>query len=72
MDIKQTIANTVEKIRKDEKLQSDFKTDPVRTVESLTGVDLPDGAVDKIADAVKVRLTAGNLDGAVDKIKGLL
>ena len=71
MDIKQTITDTVEKIMKDEKLQSDFKSDPVKTVETLTGVDLPDGTVDKIVDAVKVKLTAGNLGGAVDKIKGM-
>ena len=72
MDIKQIITDTVEKITKDEKLQSEFKQNPVGTVEKMTGVDLPDGTVDKIVDAVKAKIAAGSLGGAVDKLKGLL
>ena len=53
MDIKEKITETVEKITKDDKLQAQFKKDPVKTVEKVVGVDIPDDVVEKIVEGVK-------------------
>lgn len=65
MDIKAKVTEIVEKITKDEKLRDQFTKDPVKTVEGLAGVDLPDDTVNKIVDGVKAKIN-------VDKVGGLL
>ena len=71
LDIKEKITELVGKISKDEELQKQFKADPVKAVESLIGVDLPDDTVSKIADGVKAKLTVDSAKGAVEKLKKL-
>ena len=72
IDIKAKVTEFVNKISKDESLQKEFKSDPVKAVESLVGVDLPDDSVNKIVDGVKAKLAADGAKGAVDKLKNLL
>ena len=71
MDIKEKIEEIVEKISKDEKLQKQFKDDPVKALEKLLDVDLPDAAVEKIIDGVKAKLTVDKLSDAVGVFKKL-
>ena len=68
MDIKAKIEELVEKIKGDEALQAQFKTDPVKAVEGLLGVDLPDDQIGKIVDGIKARL---KLDDIGDVLGGL-
>ena len=70
-DIKEKIEEIVKKIAKDEKLQKQFKEDPVKALEKLLDVDLPDAAVEKIIDGVKAKLTADKLTDAVGALKKL-
>ena len=42
-----------------------FKTEPVKVVEELIGMDLPDDQIEKLADAVKAKID-------LDKIGGML
>ena len=72
IDIKTKVTELVTKISKDEALQKEFKSDPVKAVESLVGVDLPDDSVNKIVDGVKTKLAVDGAKGAVDKLKNLL
>ncbi len=72
IDIKTKVTELVTKISKDEALQKEFKSDPVKAVESLVGVDLPDDSVNKIVDGVKAKLAVDGAKGAVDKLKNLL
>lgn len=67
MDIKEIITSTIQKITSDEKLREKFMKDPVKTVEELTGVDLPDDAINKVVDGVKAKLTADKLGGLLGK-----
>ena len=48
MDIKETIEKTVDKIKNDKDFQEEFKKNPVKAVEKVTGVDLPDDMVEKV------------------------
>ena len=71
MDIKAKITETVERITSDKKLQEQFKKDPIKAVESVIGVDLPDDTVNKVVDAVKLKLAGDKLGGIAGKLKDL-
>ncbi len=71
MDIKAKIEEMVEKLTKDGSLKELFQKDPVKAVEKVLGVDLPDEAVEKIVAGVKAKLGADKLAGAADALKGL-
>ena len=48
-----------------------FKKEPVKALEKILGVDLPDDVIEKIVDAVKAKLTVddiGQLMGAAMKL----
>lgn len=72
MDIKAKIQEVVNKVKSDKTLADDFKKDPVKTVEKLAGIDLPDGAADKIVDGVKAALAGDKLSDAASGIKDKL
>ena len=71
MDIKEKIEELVEKIAKDEKLQKQFKEDPVKALEKLLDVDLPDDVIEKIIAGVKAKLTVDDVADAVKFLKKL-
>ncbi len=71
MDIKEKIEELVEKIKKDDSLMDDFKKDPVKVVEKLVGVDLPDDMIEKVVDGVKAKVSVDKLSGAMDSLKKL-
>lgn len=71
MDIKEKISDIVEQIKKNPNLKEDFEKEPVKVIEKLIGVDLPDDIVEKIIDGVKAKLKAENIADAADKLKGL-
>ena len=71
MDIKEKITDAVEKITKDDELQEQFKKDPIKTVEKVVGVDLPDDVIDKIIDGVKGKINMDKISGALGSIKKL-
>lgn len=70
----------VEKLQSDDGLMDNFKSDPIKTIEGLIGIDLPDEQLKNIADMVKAKLDPNgsvveNLEnqaeGIIDKVKGL-
>ena len=71
MDIKAKIEEIVKKIKSDKDLLSKFKKEPVKTIEGLLGVDLPDDIVEKIVEGVKAKITIDDVKGAIGKLKGL-
>jgi hypothetical protein len=71
MDIKEKIQEVVDKVTKDEKLLDKFKKDPIKTVEGIIGVDLPDDVMDKVVDGVKAKVSVDKLSGALGSLKKL-
>ncbi len=71
MNIKEQITSTVEKITKDKTLMDQFQKDPIKTVEKVMGVDLPDDTVKKIIDGVKSKINVDKVSDALDGIKKL-
>ena len=68
MDIKAEINKIVDRIKNDDELLEKFKKDPIKAVESILGVDLPDDIIEKVVDGVKAKIS---LDKAGDILGGL-
>lgn len=71
MDIKDQIEKLVQKINSDPTIKEQFQKDPVKAVEKVLGVDLPDDVTEKIVAGVKAKLGADKLSGAADALKKL-
>ncbi len=76
MDIKEKVAEivseVVEKLRKDDSLLTNFKNEPVKTLEKLIGKDLPDEQIEKVIELIKAKLAAEDIADKADDIKGAL
>ena len=68
MDIKKMAEELVDKIKSNPKMLSRFKEEPVKVVEELTGLDLPDDQLKQVADLVKAKI---DLDKVGDFLGGL-
>lgn len=68
MDIKAKIEEIVEKVKGDKTIAERFKKEPIKVVEELAGVDLPDDMLEKIVDGVKAKIS---VDGVASKLGGL-
>lgn len=71
MNIKDEISKIIEKVSSDKSLLEKFKEEPIKTVETLLGVDLPDGVVEQIVAGVKAKLTTDKISGVAASIKKL-
>jgi uncharacterized protein YpuA (DUF1002 family) len=69
--VKEKIEEIVKKVKEDEGFADKFKSDPVKAVESVLGVDLPDDQINGIIEGVKAKINVDNAGGLVDKVKGL-
>ena len=70
-DVKEKIEEAVQKLQKDPALLKRFQSDPVKTVETLLGVDLPDDQLQPLVAGVKTRLAASDLVGKLEGLKKL-
>lgn len=71
MDIKEKINEIVEKLKKDPSLMEQFQKEPVKAVEKVLGVDLPDDAVEKVVDGVKAKISVDKVSDLAGSIKKL-
>ncbi len=71
MDIKEQISKVAEEISKNPNIKEQFETEPVKVIEKLIGIDLPDDIVMKVIDGVKAKLTVDGVSKAADALKGL-
>lgn len=68
-NLKEKAEEIVEKIKGNKTLLNDFKTEPVKTLEKLLGIDLPDEQIEKLVDLIKTKLTADKVADFVDDVK---
>lgn len=71
MDIKEKIESIVEEIKKNPDIKKEFEKDPVKAIEKLVGVDLPDDLVEKVVDGVKAKLTVDSVSDIAGALKKL-
>lgn len=68
MDIKAKIDEVVNKVKSDKNFAEKFKNEPIKAVEDVLGIDLPDDVIKNVIDGVKAKV---NIDDIKDKIGGL-
>ena len=69
-DLKETIEKIVEKVKNDDSFAEQFKENPIKAIENVTGIDLPDGSIENVVNAVKAKINLDN-SGIIGKITGL-
>ena len=70
-DVKAKVEELVGKIQKDPATLKSCQGDPIKTVEKLTGVDLPDEQLKPLVAGIKAKLAAADLGGKLDGLKNL-
>ena len=71
MDMKDQISKIVEEVSKNPDIKEQFEKEPVKVIEKIIGVDLPDDIVMKIIDGVKAKLTINDVSKVADALKGI-
>ena len=72
MDIKAKVDELMTKVKGDDAFLAKFKEDPVKAVEGLVGVDLPDEQMKGIVDGLKGKLNLDkDGDGKLDIIENI-
>lgn len=68
MDIKKKAEELLEKIQKNPALLKEFQQNPIKVVEQIIGMDLPDDQIKQLAELIKAKI---DLDKAGDLLKGI-
>lgn len=71
MDIKGQINKMLEEVSKNPNMKEQFEKEPVKVIEKVIGIDLPDDVVMKIIEGVKAKLAVDNVSKAADALKGI-
>ena len=69
-NIKEKIGELFDKVKNDPYFAKNFQENPVKTVEELTGMDLPDDKINEIITTVKAKISLDNVGDLFGKIKG--
>ena len=67
-DVKEKIEELAERIQSDKNILDNVQKDPIRTIESLIGIDLPDDQLKPLVAGIKTKLAAA---GASDLLGGI-
>lgn len=71
MDIQAKIEELVSKIKADPAIAAQFAKEPVKTLEGLLGINLPDDQIHALINGIKAKLTmdqAGDMLGNLKKL----
>lgn len=69
VDVKKIVEDIVTKAKNDPDLMNKLKKDPEKTIESLTGIDIPDGYVDQVVKAVKGKISIDKVSDIMGMLK---
>ncbi len=70
-EIKDLIKKLADKVQSDDEIKELFKKEPIKAVEKILGVDLPDDVVKKIIDGVKASITIEDAKDLLGSLKKL-
>ena len=65
MDIKANIEKAVKKLMDNPAMLKKFEKEPVKVIEELIGVDLPDDLVNQLIDGIKAKIAAEKVGDAL-------
>jgi len=70
-DVKDLIEKAIEVLKADENLLANFKKEPVKTLEKLLKIDLPDEQLDAVINGIKTKLAIDDVSDVLGKMGGL-
>lgn len=70
MDIQKIVAEALEQLSKNEDLRKAFNTDPVKALEKILKVDLPDDQINAVIKAIKAKLELDDVADVAGKVLG--
>ena len=70
-EIKELIEKAVKMLQEDDNLMENFKKDPIKVVEKLLKVDLPDDKIEAIVQGIKAKLQIDDVADVLGKLGGL-
>ncbi len=71
MDIRAKIDEIVNKVKSDPNIASKFQKDPIKTVEGILGVDLPDDVIKQVVEGAKAKINVDDIKGKLGTLGGL-
>ena len=76
MDIQKIITDVVAKLKANPDLLKSFAANPVKTLETVLGIDLPDEQINQVIEGVKGQIDLSKVDvkdavGLLGKLKSL-
>ena len=71
-ELKEKAEEIVAKIKADPAMLAQFKTQPIKVIEKLIGIDLPDEKIKQIVSAVKAKLAADDAKETIEDAKEAL
>ena len=72
MDIKAKIEEITNKIKNDKDFEKEFKSNPVKAVEKIVGIDLPDDKINSIVDGIKAKVSVDDVKEKIGDVFGKL
>lgn len=69
VDVKELIDKVVNKAKSDPDFMKNLQKDPEKAIESVTGVDIPDGVADQVLTAVKGKMSLDKISGVASLFK---
>ena len=70
-DVKGKVEEVVEKLKADPALLKSFEKEPIKSIERLLGVDLPDQQLEPLVAGIKAKLTTAEIGDALEGLKKL-
>ena len=71
MDLKKMIDQIVDFIGSNKNIKEQFEKEPVKVIEKVLGIDLPDEIIEPLIDGVKAKITVDAISDVADALKGL-
>ena len=71
MDIMKMIDQVVDFIGNNKDIKAQFEKEPVKVLEKVLGIDLPDNVIEPIIDGVKTKITVDAISDVAGALKGL-
>ena len=71
MDMNEYVKKIVEEVSNNPNIKEQFEKEPVKVIEKVIGIDLPDDVVLKIIDGVKAKLSIDSVADVANALKGI-
>ena len=71
MDLMKMIDQVVDFIGSNKNIKEQFEKEPVKVLEKVLGVDLPDNIIEPIIDGVKAKITLDAISDVANALSGL-